>query len=185
MSQPFSFTMASWIPFQDEAVLARMRQLTRDELTQHANPDFKIRILDNVEGVMIADMIYRIQRSDLEDQKTVMICPNPAPSTYGAVADTINRLRISCRNLHLFAMDEWANEFGEVAPPSWKPGLTYSFSQPFYRENRSKAAHANGPGTLFHDRKHCGLFKDHRSSGRRRSRYMLQRAGLERTFSLH
>ncbi|NLV48911.1 MAG: hypothetical protein GXY22_09690 [Clostridiaceae bacterium] len=131
MPDSFSYSMASWIPFQDKFVLERMRNLTREELTQHENPNFRIKILDSVDGIMVADMVLRIQLSDLMDQKLVMICPNPAPSTYGVVAEIINRKRISCRNVHLFAMDEWANEQGEVAPPEWKPGLTHSFLNHF------------------------------------------------------
>ncbi len=131
MNTDFSFESAPWIPFRDEAVLSRLRRMTREDLLEHKNPLFRIHIVDSVEGVQVADMVLRIQQSDLMDQKTVMICPNPAPAAYGAVAEAINRFRINCRNVHLFAMDEWANEDGVVAPPDWKPGLTHSFLNHF------------------------------------------------------
>ncbi|HPY37204.1 MAG TPA: hypothetical protein PLH38_05180, partial [Clostridia bacterium] len=40
--------------------------------------------------------------------------------------------KVDCRNVHIFAMDEWADENGNVAPLDYKPGLGYSFVKYFY-----------------------------------------------------
>lgn len=44
----------------------------------------------------------------------------------------LNRYNISARNVHAFAMDEWADENGNVAPLTYGAGLGYSFMNHFY-----------------------------------------------------
>ena len=61
-----------------------------------------------------------------------VILPNPWASAYSNVAELCNRFNVSCRNLHTFNMDEWANEDGEVAPLTYTAGLGYSFRKYFY-----------------------------------------------------
>ena len=61
-----------------------------------------------------------------------MICQNQWPAAYSAVAEMINKFNINCRNLHAFAMDEWADENGNVAPLTYGAGLGYSFLNHFY-----------------------------------------------------
>ena len=39
----FEYSLAKFIPFRDEAACARVRAITRSELTKHSNPDFKKR----------------------------------------------------------------------------------------------------------------------------------------------
>ncbi len=41
--------LAKFISFQDEAECARVRAIKKEDMTKHANPDFKIRIIDNIE----------------------------------------------------------------------------------------------------------------------------------------
>ena len=80
----------------------------------------------------VMNMFYRIVKSDLEDKPFSMICPNQWPAAYSAVAEMINKFNINCRNLHAFAMDEWADENGNVAPLTYGAGLGYSFLNHFY-----------------------------------------------------
>ncbi len=81
---------------------------------------------------MVQDMFYRILKSDLEDKPFSMICPNQWPGAYSAVAEMLNKFNISARNVHAFAMDEWADEDGNVAPLTYGAGLGYSFMNHFY-----------------------------------------------------
>ncbi|HOF94420.1 MAG TPA: hypothetical protein PKX46_04530 [Clostridia bacterium] len=128
----FKFKPASWVPFKDQAELERCRNLTAEELVKHWNPDFRIKIVEDPRALFIADCFTRIKMSDDLNKKLVMVFPNPWPIAYKAIAELISRFKVDCRNVHIFAMDEWADENGNVAPLDYKPGLGYSFVKYFY-----------------------------------------------------
>jgi glucosamine-6-phosphate deaminase len=129
----FCFSPSEHVPFKDKKEIERVVSIRREELEKHPNPDFKISILpdNDVESVWIADMLRRIKESADSGQKIVMILPNPTPA-YRHVARLINACRIDCRNLYAFAMDEYADENGNIAPPEWKSGFTYAMLNYFY-----------------------------------------------------
>ena len=133
MKTGFDFSPASFVPFRDKAAVERVRAIPRAKLTEHANPDFRIRILPDaeMEPLWIADMFERIRRSSEAGERFVMIAPNPWPS-YDKVARLINEHRISCHHLHTFNMDEYANEHGDIAPESWSFGFGHAFKKFFY-----------------------------------------------------
>ena len=133
MKSGFDFSPASFVPFRDKAAVERVRAIPRAKLTEHPNPDFRIRILPDaeIEPLWIADMFERIRRSSEAGERFVMIAPNPWPS-YEKVARLINEHRISCRHLHTFNMDEYANEHGDIAPESWAFGFGHAFKKFFY-----------------------------------------------------
>jgi len=126
--------MAEWtyqpskhVPFRDVEALERCRKITRAEVDKHPNPDFKIHVMpdEDVFITWMADVVNWMRLSDVEDRKVVMMMPNPVPQ-YRQVAMLINKFRINCRNVWLFALDEYANEHGEIAPPTWDKGFMYS-----------------------------------------------------------
>ena len=84
----------------------------------------------------VQDLFHRIYLSDIEDRPFVAICPNPHNASYEAVAYMINKYNVNCRNFHAFAMDEWADEDGNVAPLTYGAGLGYSFVNHFYMQIR-------------------------------------------------
>ena len=133
MKSGFDFSPARFVPFRDKASVERVRAIPRAKLTEHANPDFRIRILPDaeMEPLWIADMFERIRRSSEAGERFVMIAPNPWPS-YDKVARLINEHRISCHHLHTFNMDEYANEHGDIAPESWAFGFGHAFKKFFY-----------------------------------------------------
>ena len=133
MKSGFDFSPASFVPFRDKAAVERVRAIPRAKLTEHPNPDFRIRILPDaeMEPLWIADMFERIRRSSEAGEQFVMIAPNPWPS-YDKVARLINEHRISCHHLHTFNMDEYANEHGDIAPESWAFGFGHAFKKFFY-----------------------------------------------------
>ena len=133
MKTYFDFSPASFVPFRDKAAVERVRAIPRAKLTEHPNPDFRIRILPDaeMEPLWIADMFERIRRSSEAGERFVMIAPNPWPS-YDKVARLINEHRISCHHLHTFNMDEYANEHGDIAPESWAFGFGHAFKKFFY-----------------------------------------------------
>lgn len=130
----FHFQPADFVPYKNKEVLDRVRKMSGEELTKHPNPDFKIKIVSNPGLVRVSDMIGRLMRSDLYDEKFVTILGNPNPTTYEAIAEGINRLRINCRNMVVYTMDEWADEDGNIAPPTYKSGFTYSQLKYFYEK---------------------------------------------------
>lgn len=115
------------IPYQDTQALARCRNITREQITIHPNPDFQITVAPATDLLVwwINDIFRRIKQSDEHNRKVVLILPNPC-AAYRHIAHLINTHRVNCRHVHIFAMDEYANEKGEIAPAEWEFGFIYS-----------------------------------------------------------
>jgi glucosamine-6-phosphate deaminase len=129
----FNFSPSEHVPFRDVEAINRVLQIRREDLEKHPNPDFRIAVLPDadVEFVWVTDMVRRIKKSAETGENVVMILPNPAP-VYRNVARLVNALQLDCRNLYAFAMDEYADENGNVAPPEWEFGFTHSMLKYFY-----------------------------------------------------
>jgi len=130
----FKFKPSKWVPFQDTQAIERVRNVKKEDIAEHPNPNLEIKVVpdDDVAFIWISDMFSRIKKSDDEDQPIVFIMPNPAHA-YAKVAHLINRCRVNCRNVHLFIMDEYADENGNIAPETWPRGFVYSFKRLFYQ----------------------------------------------------
>lgn len=131
----FDYSPSKWVPFRDKKVLDRVRDIKRENIAKHSNPDFKIRILPEheIEFIWITDMFYRIKTARDEGRKIVIITPNPCP-VYKKVAHLINKFRVDCSHVYTFNMDEYADENGKIAPESWELGFMYAFKKYFYSE---------------------------------------------------
>jgi len=129
----FQYQPSQWVPFRDKTEIERVVNIKREAMEKHPNPDFRISVLPDadIEMVMVADMVQRIKQSADTGEKLVMILPNPCPA-YRHVAKLINALRIDCRHVYAFAMDEYADENGNIAPPEWEHGFTYAMFKYFY-----------------------------------------------------
>ena len=129
----FKFAPAKFVPFRDTEVIERVRKIKREEITQHPNPDYHITVLPDadVEMVWLTDMFYRIKTAADEGRQLVLILPNPW-GHYSMLAHMINKFRVDCRRLHIFAMDEYANEDGVIAPDTWRFGLVYAMKNYLY-----------------------------------------------------
>jgi glucosamine-6-phosphate deaminase len=129
----FNYSPSDSVPFRDKKEIERVVKIKREDLEKHPNPDFKIKIIPDaeIEFIMIADMLQRIKESSETGKKVVMILPNPCP-TYRHVARLINTLNLDCSNLYAFAMDEYADEYGNVAPSDWEFSFTYAMFKYFY-----------------------------------------------------
>lgn len=132
MSQ-FKYLPSKYVPFRDVEALERCRRITRDDIEKHPNKELRIRVVkdSDVEFIWVTDMFSRIQRSADEGKPLVLILPNPCP-TYRHVARLLNARHVDCRRVTLFAMDEYANENGEVAPDSWELGFGYAMKKHLY-----------------------------------------------------
>lgn len=122
-------------PFKNQAEIDRVRKITKDQIkgfgdVHPKNSNIRLEVIrdDEFETVMIADMVKRIIESDREDKKVVMIMCNPNP-TYRKVAYILRELKVNCRNVKFYMMDEWADEDGNIAPLSYKAGFGYAFEK--------------------------------------------------------
>jgi glucosamine-6-phosphate deaminase len=131
----FEFNPSQWVPFRDKEAIEKARNITREEIEKHSNPDFKIRVVPDgdIEFIWVTDMFTRIKKSSENGEKLVMILPNPCP-VYRHVARLINACQIDCSHLHVFAMDEYADEDGNIAPENWEYGFTHAMLKYFYYE---------------------------------------------------
>jgi 6-phosphogluconolactonase/glucosamine-6-phosphate isomerase/deaminase len=127
----FIFKPADWVPFKDREVIERLRKMTPEELVKHPNPDVNIRILENFGAVVLAEKFMGIRDSYLNNKKFSTIFGNPNPIPHMALAEMINRNKIDCKNCVFVTMDEWADEDGNIAPPTYQSGFTYSFLKYF------------------------------------------------------
>lgn len=131
----FTYSPAECVPFRDREAVERVRKITREEITQHANPDFKITVVPDgdLQFLWLLDIFNRVQSAAAEGRKCVLIMPQPWPG-YKWVARLINMSRIDCKHLHTFNMDEYANEDGITAPATWPYGFMHSMMTHFYNE---------------------------------------------------
>ena len=80
----------------------------------------------NPHPVLIATLFSRIKEASEKGKKITLILGNPEPDTYIPLAQLINYFKVDCRNVHLFAMDEWADQDGNIAPETYKAGFAHS-----------------------------------------------------------
>ncbi len=122
----FNFEPAEFVPFRDKEVLKKVRSVHGKDLEKHSNDKMKIKVIKNPHPIVVADIFTRIKMSDDLNIKQVLILGNPEPETYIPVAELINYHKINCRNVYIFAMDEWADQDGNIAPETYKSGFAYS-----------------------------------------------------------
>ena len=128
----FDFEPSPCIPFRDKEALERCRKIKAEDIDKHPNPDFKIRVMkaSDIQLAFIVDMFYRIKMSAETGEKVVLILPNPIPD-YRQVAYMINKFRVPCHNVYGFAMDEYADQDGNIAPEDWQFGFIYAMYNNF------------------------------------------------------
>ena len=131
----FKFKPADFYPFKDIDEINRVRAITYEDIVamngKHpTSPTMQIHLPNPEEMaiIMVADIVQRIVDSDRYDKKCVMIMPNPNTG-YIQVAHILKKLKVNCRNVKFYMMDEWADQDGNIAPLSYKQG----FGNAFYR----------------------------------------------------
>ena len=122
----FAFQPGDYVPLKDREVCERLRKLSGKELEKHPNPDFHIKVMMNPHPVLIATLFSRIKEAAENDRKITLILGNPEPETYIPLAQLINYFKVDCRKVHIFAMDEWADDQGNIAPETYKAGFAHS-----------------------------------------------------------
>lgn len=122
----FKFQPADFVPFKDRELCEKLRKISGTDLEKHANPNFKIKVMMNPHPVLIATLFSRIKEASEKGKKITLILGNPEPDTYIPLAQLINYFKVDCKNVHIFAMDEWADQDGNIAPETYKAGFAHS-----------------------------------------------------------
>lgn len=131
----FTYEPSQSVPFRDREAVSRCRAISRRDIEQHANPDFRIKVVPDADLrlMWMADIYARIKESAEAGRPCVMLMPNPIPG-YRMLAHWINRTRLSCKHVWFFAMDEYANESGQIAPEDWERGFGYAMLRFLWQE---------------------------------------------------
>ena len=125
----FAFKPADFVPFKDRELCEKLRKISGTDLEKHESwqhPDFKVKVMMNPHPVLIATLFSRIKEASEKGKKFTMILGNPEPETYIPLSQLINYFKVDCRNVHIFAMDEWADDQGNIAPETYKAGFAHS-----------------------------------------------------------
>lgn len=131
----FTFEMAEFLDFRDRQVCDRVRRIPREEITRHANPDFKIRVVDDPAefySAFATDIVSRIKQALDEGRQLVGIFPVGPMDQYPLAAHMINQLRIPMHHVHCFNMDEYADENGNTAPVDWVGSFQRAMFEGFF-----------------------------------------------------
>lgn len=131
----FTYDLARFIDYRDTTELDRVRSISRSEITNHPNPDFRIRVEDDLDALysaFAADIVQRIESSREEGSTCVLILPvGPVPQFTKAV-EIINRRRLTMHHVHTFNMDEYADQDGNTAPTSWEGSFQRTMFEVFF-----------------------------------------------------
>jgi len=130
----FRFEPCPWLPHSGMPLeeLERIRNIKREDMEYTNENGFSVKVLLDPREVLAQDIFLRILLSDRNDTPLTMILPNQMPDVLASVAESLNRFSVSARNLHVFAIGEWADEDGNVAPLSCGAGVGYSLLNHFY-----------------------------------------------------
>ena len=135
MGDSFEYGLARFIDFRDATECARVRAIGRDEITRHANADFRIGVIDDAREFYSAfahDLVDRIREARDDGRQFVAILPVGPMPQYELAARTINEERLSLAHVHTFNMDEYANEDGVTAPVTWPGSFQRAMQEGFF-----------------------------------------------------
>jgi glucosamine-6-phosphate deaminase len=112
-----------------------VRAIRRADLTRHPNPDFHVDVVEDPHqfyGAFAEDLVGRVREARDEGRDFVAILPVGPMPQYGLAARLINEERLSLAHVHTFNMDEYANEDGVTAPPSWPGSFQRAMLERFF-----------------------------------------------------
>jgi glucosamine-6-phosphate deaminase len=131
----FNYELARFIPFRDLEEARRVRKITKQEITRHRNPDFKIRVIEEPSEFYFQfalDIVRRIREKLERNEKFVGIFPVGPMPQYSYAASMINDLGLSCHHVHTFNMDEYADQDGNTAPVGWAGSFQKAMLENFF-----------------------------------------------------
>jgi len=131
----FKYDLAKFLPFRDRAACEKVRAIRKEDITIHPNPDFKIRVIEDVHQLytrFALDIVGRIAEKGDAGEPFVAIFPVGPMPQYPIAAQIINDLRISCKHVHSFNMDEYADQDGNTAPVDWPGSFQHAMLEQFW-----------------------------------------------------
>jgi glucosamine-6-phosphate deaminase len=131
----FAFDLAPFLPFRDRAACERARRIRREELTEHPSADFRIAVVDDAGEFyrrFAEDLVGRIRAARDDGRRFVAIVPVGPMPQYEIAARMINDERLSLAHVHTFNMDEYADQDGVTAPPSWPGSFQRAMWEQFF-----------------------------------------------------
>lgn len=108
---------------------------SRDDITRHTNPDFRIRVIDGAsafETAFALDIVGRLKAARDDGRAITIIFPVGPVGQFRIAAEVINTLRLPLDHLHSFNMDEYADQDGNTAPADWPGSFQYTMWREFY-----------------------------------------------------
>lgn len=131
----FQFEPSEWVPFRDKKIIEKVVKIKYEDIDKHPNKNYKIKVVPDAEVgcLWVADIFSRIVTAAQRNEKIVIILPNPVP-LYKQLARLINACKINCSHLYGFAMDEYADQNGNIAPVDWEFGFGHAMYKYFYYE---------------------------------------------------
>ncbi len=133
-STKFDFKCADYVPFKDRELCEKLRKISGTDLEARQpwhHPEFNIKVMMNPHPVLIATLFSRLKEASEQGRKFTMILGNPEPDTYIPLAQLINYFKVDCSKVHIFAMDEWADQDGNIAPETYEAGFAHSMLKYF------------------------------------------------------
>ena len=130
----FTHAPAPWLPLRDMEMVdeAIKTDIHQAQQMQFENPDFSVEVVWDVHNIFVTDLFQRIRMSDIQDSKLVLILPSPENAVFISLAEVLNKYQVSCRNVHVFFLYEYANEKGDVAPWNSPYSRSGHFMKYFY-----------------------------------------------------
>jgi glucosamine-6-phosphate deaminase len=131
----FEYDLAAFLPFRDREACARVRSIRREQLTEHPNPDFRIRLEPDRDAFYTAfaeDLLGRIRAARDEGRELTLILPVGPMPQYEIAVRAINEERLSLQHVHTFNMDEYADQDGRTAPASWPGSFARAMWERFF-----------------------------------------------------
>ena len=74
----FSYSMSRFIPFRDEKACARVRAISRQDITTHPNQEFRIEVIDDriqFYSRFAIDIVERIRKAGEAERSASSSCP--------------------------------------------------------------------------------------------------------------
>ncbi len=131
----FNYKIADFIPFKDQEACERARAIKKEDIAKHPNPDFNIRVVEGANEFYLEfalDIVHRIKTALDNGETLVGIFPVGPMIQYQIAAEMINKLRIPCKHVHVFCMDEYADDDGNTAPANWKGSFQRAMIERFF-----------------------------------------------------
>lgn len=130
----FTHEPAPWLPLRnmEEVDKAILTDIHDAQGKAFENPDFSVQVVWDVHNIFVTDLFQRIRLSDQRNEKLVLILPSPENAVFISLTEVLNKYQISCRNVHIFFLYEYANEKGDVAPWNSPYSRSGHFMRYFY-----------------------------------------------------